>query len=85
MNEPANWNDLDRQQPVPKADRIAELCAEVFTSPAGKELLAEWRRLHFEAGDNPVMDDKTLRVRAAKQHFINEIERKRDVGLKAKP
>lgn len=84
MSEP-NWNDLNRQ-PVaaPRDDRLAQLCAEVFTTPGGKELLAEWRRRWFELGDSPYADERALRVRAGIQHFLNEIDRKRDAGLNPK-
>ena len=85
MSDPKSWNDLSSGQPAPpKDDRIADLCAEVFTSPAGKELLALWRRRWFDLGDNPLADERALRARAAIQHFLNEIDRARDRGLKPK-
>lgn len=85
MSEPKSWSDLEKHQAAaPKDDRVAELCAEIFTGPAGKELLALWRKRWFDLGDNPLAHPDGLRVRAATQHFINEIDRARDRGLKPK-
>jgi hypothetical protein len=83
MTEPPNWNDLNRTPPAPREDRIADICARVFITPAGKELLEELRRRYFENGDNPLMAADALRVRAAQQHFVRELERARDRGLAA--
>lgn len=84
MSEPS-WNDLARQPAAaPRDDKLAQLCAEVFTSPAGKELLAEWKKRWFDLGDTPYADERALRVRAGIQHFLNEIERATARGLSNK-
>lgn len=84
MTEPS-WNDLGSQPAAaPKDDRLAELCAEVFTSSAGKLLLLELRRRYFEQGQNPLADERALRLFVSQQHFVRELERARDRGLKAR-
>jgi hypothetical protein len=85
MSEQPSWDDLGPQKPPePKDDRFTALCAEVFTSPAGKALLEEMRRKYFEQGQNPLADERALRVFVSQQHFVRELERARDRGLKAK-
>lgn len=81
MSEP-NWNDLERPQPqAPKDDRFADICARIFTTPDGKELLSELRRKHFDLGGNPLAEDRALRVRATQQHFVRELELACERGL----
>jgi hypothetical protein len=82
MTEPS-WNDLNRTEPEPREDRLGDICARVFTTPAGKELLAELRRRYFENAIPPTISEPALRVRAAQQHLIRELEIARDRGLKA--
>lgn len=83
--QPKSWSDLDRQHPSqPKEDRFAILCAQVFTQPSGRELLAELRRKYIDRPMNPLADERALRVLAAEQHFVRELELARDRGVKAK-
>lgn len=84
MSEPS-WDDLERPQAQPpKEDRLAALCAEVFTSPSGKELLAELRRKYIDRNVNPLADERALRVIMAEQHLVRDLELARDRGLKTK-
>lgn len=81
MTEP-NWGDLGGAQPqAPKEDRLSEICARLFTSPDGKELLTELRRRYFENGGNPLAEERALRVRATQQHFVRELELACERGL----
>lgn len=85
MTEPS-WNDLQRPAPAQDAkpnDEFNALCASIFTSTAGKLLLAELRRKHFDEGGNDLADDRALRVRIARQQFVRDLERARDAGLAA--
>jgi hypothetical protein len=83
MSGHPSWNDLEPQPAAAQEDRLSNLCAMVFTTLSGKELLAELRRKHFDTGGNPLADDRALRVRATQQHFVRELELARDRGLKA--
>jgi len=85
MTEPS-WNELEKRQAAePRDTRFDEACVRVFTSPDGKALLAELRRKYFEHGQNPVADDRALRVQITQQHFVRELERACERGLKATP
>lgn len=83
MSEPS-WSDLERKPAGPPKDtRLSEICARVFTTPDGRELLAELRRLHFDSFASPAADERALRVRATQQNFVWELEQARDRGLAA--
>lgn len=79
----ASWNDVGPQQALgPTEDRLSEICAQVFTTPAGKELLVELRKKYFELGGNPMAEERALRVRATQQQFVRDLELACDRGLK---
>lgn len=84
MSEPS-WSDLQRPSPKSSAadNEFDALCARMFITADGKELLASLRRKHFEHGGNPLADERALRVRAAQQQFVRDIEIARDRGLAA--
>jgi hypothetical protein len=81
-----SWGDLRPQQvpDEPEApDRFSLLCAIVFTTPSGKELLDELRRRHIDRRMTPGADERSLRVAATEQHLVRGLELARDRGLVA--
>lgn len=84
MSEP-NWNDLERPQAAaPKADdRFAELCSTVFSSGAGRELLALLRTRTIEHRTSPIAPEAVLRTDEAVRGFVASLERARDRGSEA--
>lgn len=81
--QPPSWSDLNPTPQASHPDRKGELCAIVFTTPAGKELLSLLRAKHIDRSFNPLADERALRVMATEQHFVRELELARDRGLAA--
>lgn len=82
-DQPPSWSDLNRlPQPVVD-DEFATLCAQVFTMPSGKALLAALRKRYFDNPGNPLADERALRVRITQQHFVRELELACERGLNA--
>lgn len=82
-DQPPHWGDLDKHpQPAPD-DEFAVLCAQIFTSAPGKLLLEKLRKRHFDTGGNALADERALRVRAANQQFVRDLELARDRGSAA--
>jgi hypothetical protein len=84
MTEPS-WSDLERlpQQAPPRDIEFDQLCAEIFTAPAGKQLLASLRARHFDSPFSPMAPERALLVRIVQQHFVRELETACERGLKA--
>ncbi|MCK1585480.1 hypothetical protein IVB03_39490 [Bradyrhizobium sp. 168] len=79
-----SWSDFGpREAPAQSNSRLNEICARVFTTAAGKELLAELRRQHFETPFSPLAPDRALALRISQQHFVRELELACERGLKA--
>jgi hypothetical protein len=57
------------------------ICGRLLSTRDGQEFLVRLRHRHFETGGSPLADEPSLRVRAANQQFVLEIERARDRGL----
>lgn len=72
--QPPSWTDLNKREAAPADDEFATLCAQVFTSPPGKALLAALRKRYFDSPGNPHAAEPVLRVRATQQHFVRELE-----------
>lgn len=73
--QPPSWGDLHKPAAEPPRNtRFDELCMQVFTSPAGKELLKELRQKHFDSVANPLADERALRVRITQQQFVRDLE-----------
>jgi hypothetical protein len=84
MSDLPSWSDLRATEPqVQQPDRLSEICASVFTTTSGKDLLKELRRRYFENVGSPLADERALRVRATQQHFIRDLELACERGLKA--
>jgi hypothetical protein len=87
VSEP-NWNDLAGHGNATKAaqpdNEFDSLCASLFNSGNGKRLLAILRKKHFDTGGSPLADERVLRVRAAHQQFVRDLETAAERGLAAK-
>lgn len=82
----ASWDEFKEQTlaKVPVSDsQLDAICARLFTSGDGKMLLAELRKIYFDAPFSPIADERALRVRAAQQHFIRQLEIACQRGLNA--
>lgn len=81
----ASWSDLARGQAKaePVDNEFDGLCAEIFTSGAGKSLIAILRARHFDSPFNPLAPDRALQVRIDRQQFVRELELACERGLKA--
>jgi hypothetical protein len=83
------WNEFEAKRgPAAPAAGVADqdfdgLCAQVFTTTAGRELLAALRDRYIELLENPGAPEATLRVRAAQQRLVRDLELARDRGLEA--
>lgn len=86
MND-RSWDSLQQPGGAPKGPQpdaeFAILCAQVFTAPSGKALLAALRKRYFDNPGNPLAAEPALRVRATQQHFIRELELACERGLAA--
>lgn len=82
-DQPRSWGDLNKQPQPVVDDEFAILCAQVFTAPSGKALLAALRKRYFDNPGNPLAEERALRVRATQQHFIRELELACERGLNA--
>jgi hypothetical protein len=70
-----SWSDLEKPQAQPPVnDRFNEVCALVFSSGAGKELLGLLRTKYFDAPMNQLADERALRLRINQQQFVRELE-----------
>lgn len=81
MNGP-NWGEFDprvRQAEAPAAEEDFDaICGQVLNGVAGQKLLEALRQRYFETGGNPLATEAVLRVRAAHQQMIRDMENARD-------
>lgn len=86
MNEqPPSWSDLNvTPPPVVKDDRFSEVCALIFSSGPGRELLSMLRAKHFDSHISPLADQRALAARIVLQQFVRELEIACERGLQAK-
>lgn len=86
----ASWDEFERRQaeqtvtekPNPDRDRFFELCATVFSTGSGAELLQELRRITIERRTPIGASEAVLREIEATRHFVSDLVRARDRGLK---
>lgn len=86
-DQPRSWNDLAQPggapKPPPPDSEFDTLCASLFNSGNGKLLIAALRKKHFDTGGNVHADERVLRVRAANQQFVRDLELACERGLAA--
>jgi hypothetical protein len=64
-------------------DEFDAICATALGGVAGQRLIEALRRRHFESGGNAMAPEAVLRVRAAHQQMIRDLEMARDRGNEA--
>lgn len=69
---------------APDAHRYNDLCAAVFTSAAGKELMILMRARTIEMRSRPGAPEAELREHEAMRRFVADIETACERGLKAR-
>jgi hypothetical protein len=86
-----SWDELSRPGPKeggqesPEQKRFAELCATVFSSGAGAELIKLMRARTIERRTPANAPDYQFRGDEAVRRFVEDIETQRDRGIAAKP
>lgn len=78
-----NWDEFTSRKPDDKkpVDEFDALAAQTFSTGPGAKFLDMLRHRNFNVGGNPLADEAALRVRAAYQQFILDIERARERGM----
>ena len=84
MTDP-NWDDFRRQpQAAPARDNeFDRLCWSVLSAGNGAQLLEMLHARYFDTTFSPLLPEASLRVRAAQQEFVRDLERARDRGAEA--
>ena len=86
MTKPS-WQEFQTRLPdgerEPPADEFDNLAAQVFLTGSGAKFLDMLRHRHFNVGGNALADEASLRVRAANQQMILDIERAVARGMDA--
>lgn len=85
MTGEASWEKLQgRSQPEDAAPtRIDELCAQIFSTNPGKELLDLLHAKHVDKKSRTGALEAHLREEAAYRNFVLDLEAARDKGLAA--
>jgi hypothetical protein len=86
-DKPASWKDLQQRTsgpaPNPAADDFDEICALMLTGATGERFLAALYKKHIDAPENVFGTEAALRVRAAQQQLVRDLESARDRGIAA--
>lgn len=86
MSRP-NWGEFERRQSGPAAEASAErqsfdeICARVFTTPDGRDLLKYLYALYVDRRLPPQAPDAALREAEAQRRLVADLETARDAGL----
>lgn len=84
----ADWKEFEQRKPEaaaqsePDRDRYSELCAAVFTSGSGAELLKMMKQRTIERRSGHAAPEAVLREHEAVRSFVASLERARDDGHK---
>lgn len=84
MSDVPNWGDLNRKAEPPSNEeraRLFELCAEVFSSAPGRQLMVLLRKTTIETRTPYNADEATLRTMEARRGLVFDMEKWRDAGL----
>lgn len=89
MTEP--WSAFDDRRAASRAPAseqtsdpdLAELCAAVFTTPSGRDLLLKLREEHVDRRHGPAVPSDVLRFYEGQRQLVLGLELQRDKGLLA--
>lgn len=80
------WSEFERRQVPAEAspqtnDTFEDVCARVFTSGDGRELLKHLYAQYIDRSCRPLASEAELREAEAKRALIRDLETRRDAGI----